>query len=128
MGNVNQRNMLAEMGQAFKDWADSYFDINGDHVDTMVPKEDALKDFIDKTNTKGWSTNKFTKALLAWCRFYGHKFNPKAFQNSQKRISRKVDGVTKDMVYIQTRFDKELSPEHLDDNAHEVIPEEDRPF
>lgn len=128
MGNVNQRNMLAEMGQAFKDWADAYFDINGDKVDTMVPKEDALKDFIEKTNTKGWSTNKFTKALIAWCRFYGYKFNPKAYQNSQKRISRKVDGVTKDMVYLQTRFDKELSPEHLDDNADIEISEDQKPF
>lgn len=129
MGNVNQRNMLAEMGQAFKDWADAYFDINGDKIDTMVPKEDALKDFIEKTNTKGWSTNKFTKALIAWCRFYNYKFNPKSFQNSQKRISRKVDGVTKDMVYIQTRNDKdEPNPEHLADHSDIDLTEEEKPF
>lgn len=127
MQNVTLRNMLAEMGQAFKDWADAYFDLNGDKVDTMVPKEDALKDFIDKTNNKGWSTNKFTKSLIAWCRFYGFKFNPKAFQNNQKRISRKVDGITKDMIYISTKHE-ELNPEHLDDDTDIELPYEQKPF
>ncbi len=127
MQNVTLRNMLAEMGQAFKDWADAYFDLNGDKVDTMVPKEDALKDFIDKTNNKGWSTNKFTRSLIAWCRFYGFKFNPKAFQNNQKRISRKVDGTTKDMIYISTKHE-EIRPEELDDSADIDIPHERKPF
>lgn len=127
MQNVTLRNMLAEMGQAFKDWADAYFDLQGENIDTMVPKEDALKNFIEKTNTKGWSTNKFTKALIAWCRFYGYKFNPKAMQNSQKRISRKVDGVTKDMIYIQT-ISKITDTSHLADESDVDIPDEKMPF
>ena len=107
MGNVTLRNLLAEMGQAFKDWADAYFAADpetaeGPNINTMIPKEDALNDFMIKTNTKGWTTNKFTKSLKAYCRFYGYEYNPKAFQNSQGRISKKVDGTTKDMVYIQT--------------------------
>ena len=127
MHNVTLRNMLAEMGQAFKDWADAYFDEHGDKIDTLIPKEDALKDFIEKTNTKGWSTNKFTKALIAWCRFYGFKFNPKAMQNSQKRISRKVDGVTKDMIYVQTKAEI-ADTDHLTDEADTKIPEDKMPF
>ena len=100
MGNVNLRNMLAEMGQAFKDWADAYFDLEGSNVDNLIAKEDPLNDFMEKTNTKGWSTNKFTKAIKSWCRYYGFIYNPKSFQNGQKRISKKVDGTTKDMIYV----------------------------
>ena len=133
MGNVTLRNLLAEMGQAFKDWADAYFAADpetaeGPNINTMIPKEDALNDFMIKTNTKGWTTNKFTKSLKAYCRFYGYEYNPKAFQNSQGRISKKVDGTTKDMVYIQTSADL-IRPEHLSDD-HDFTPadENDKPF
>lgn len=120
--------MLAQMGQAFKDWADAYFDLEGNRVNEFLTKEEALTDFITKTNNKGWSTNKFTKSLKAWCRFYGFTFNPRAFQNSQKRISRKVDGTTKDMIYIQTKTDY-LNPEDLsDDTDFTPADENDKPF
>ena len=128
MGNVTLRNMLAEMGQAFKDWADAYFDLEGSNVNRMITKEDALNDFIQKTNTKGWTTNKFTKAMKSWCRFYSFVFNPKVYQNSQKRISKKVDGTTKDMIYIQTKSEL-INPLALsEDTEFAAIPEEDKPF
>ena len=131
MGNVTLRNLLAEMGQSFKDWADAYFDIDqetkeGDGVNTLIAKEDALNDFIKKTNTKGWTTNKFSKALRAFCRFYGYKYNPKAFCNAQGRISRKVDGTTKDMIYIQTKL--EVNPADLHDGIEGEHTNGDEPF
>jgi hypothetical protein len=129
MGNVTLRNLLAEMGQTFKDWADAYFSHDdkgeGSNINRLIVKEDALNNFMKTTNNKGWTTNKFTKALRAYCRFYGYKFNPKQFQNSQGRISRKVDSITKDMVYILT---KKLSPEELHDENIEEVEEDDRPF
>ena len=114
MGNVTLRNLLAEMTQVFKDWGDAYFDVDGGNVDTIIAKDEALNDFMQKTNTKGWTTNKFTKALRAFCRFYGYKYNPKTFQNNQGRISKKIDGTTKDMIYIQTK--PEIKPEELSDD------------
>lgn len=130
MGNVTLRNLLAEMGQAFKDWADAYFYIDenreGEHVNTMIVKEEALKEFQNATGMKGWTTNKFTKSVRAFCRFYGYKFNPKEFCNSQGRISRKVDGHTKDMIYVQTLL--EPKPEDLHDENTRDIPEGDTPF
>jgi len=84
-----------------------------------------LKNFLESTNTKGWSTQKFTKAVVAFCRFYGYNYNPKAFQNSQGRISKKIDGTTKEMIYIQTKL--EINPEDLnDDNISEE--NQDMPF
>jgi len=113
MGNVTLRNLLAIMGQAFKDWADAYFDPESENTNKLIVKEFALKNFLDTTNTKGWTTNKFTKAVVAFCRFYGYNYNPKAFQNSQGRISKKIDGTTKEMIYIQTKL--EINPEDLHD-------------
>jgi len=101
MLNVNRRSLMAEMGQAFKDWADAYFDIHGGNTDKMITKEEALNDFMQMTNVKKWSTTKFTKALKAYCKFNNYNFNPKEFQNSQGRISKKIDGTTKEMIYIQ---------------------------
>lgn len=130
MGNVTLRNLLAKMTQVFKDWADAYFFVDpetndGDNVNELIVKETALKDFQNATNQKNWTTNKFTKSLRAWCQFYGYTFNPKEFQNSQGRISRKEDGQTKDMVYIQTK--KEVNPEDLhDENLN--TPPGDMPF
>ncbi len=133
MGNVNLRNLLAEMGQAFKDWADAYFAIDpdtkaGDNVNRLIPKDEALGNFKLKTNTTGWTTNKFTKCLIAYCRFYDYTYNPKAFQNSQGRISKKVEGETKDMIYIQT-IHEELNPADLsDDSGFDPKNKEDLPF
>jgi len=126
MGNVTLRNLLAEMTQPFKDWVDAYFDTDGGNVDMVVAKDEALTDFMQKTNTKGWTTNKFTKALRAFNRFYGYEYNPKAFQNSQGRISKKVDGTTKDMIYIKTKL--AIKPEELHDGNTAGNSEDDKPF
>lgn len=128
MGNVTLRNMLAEMTQPFKDWADAYFDPEGSNIDKLIIKKTAMDDFILKTNNKGWTTNKFTKAMKSWCRYYGFAFNPKAYQNSQKRISKKVDGVTEDMIYVQTKTEI-LNPLDLsDDSDFTKVPDSDKPF
>jgi hypothetical protein len=126
MGNVTLRNLLAEMTQPFKDWADAYFDTDGGNIDALVAKDEALTDFMQKTNTKGWTTNKFTKALRAFTRFYGYEYNPKAFQNNQGRISKKVDGTTKDMIYIKTKL--AVNPEELHDGNTGSNSEDDKPF
>ena len=126
MGNVTLRNLLAEMTQPFKDWVDAYFDTDGGNVDMVVAKDEALTDFMQKTNTKGWTTNKFTKALRAFNRFYGYEYNPKAFQNSQGRISKKFDGTTKDMIYIKTKL--VINPEELHDGNTAGNSEDDKPF
>lgn len=130
MGNVTLRNLLAKMTQPFKDWADAYFAYDqetkeGDNVNTILEKKQALDDFVSSTK-KGWTTHKFTTALKAWCRYYGHIYNPKAFQNAQGRISRKNEkGQTADMIYIQTQH--QVKPEELhDDNTGDN--DSDAPF
>lgn len=114
MHNVTQRQLLTDMGEAFKMWADAYFaeDQSNENIDNFVVKSTALENF-QKTSKTQWTTNKFTKALKSFCKFYGYVFNPTCFQNSQNRISRKVDGKTEDMIFIQT---KEIDPSLYADN------------
>jgi hypothetical protein len=131
MGNVNLRNLLAKMTQVFKDWADAYFSFdpstgNGENVNEFIVKEVAMKDFMASTNQSKWSTNKFTSSLRAFCQFYGYNFNPKEFQNAQGRISRKDEGKTKDMIYIQTT--NKIKPEDLHDENTSGNDSEDAPF
>lgn len=118
MGNVSLRKMLTDMGNNFKEWADTYFDQTGDKVNTFVVREDALDAFIKSTKTTRWTTNKFTKALKAFCAYNNYTLNPKDLHNSQGRISRKVDGVVRDMIYIKT---KPIDPV-------ELAGEDDKPF
>lgn len=129
MDNVTKRNLRTEMGEAFRNWADVYFDLKEGNCDKLIERDIAFKDFSDKSGQHKWTTNKFTKALKAWCRYtdYVEKFNPEQFRNSAGRIIRKIGGSATEMIYIQTR---EISPELLIEasNASEEMNEEDRPF
>lgn len=44
--------MLSEMGAAFKDWAEVYFDVTGNNVNTQIVREEALDDFTKATKTQ----------------------------------------------------------------------------
>lgn len=123
MKNVILRKMISDMGPVFKDWAEVYFEPLGDKVNTMVIRETALDDFTKATKTQKWTMNKFSKAIKAFCVYNNYVLNPKALQNSQGRITRKIDGVAKDMIYIQTR---DFKPEELAER--DDLKDEEKPF
>ena len=102
MKNIQQRIYNAQMGSQFNDWALIYFSQDGGNINTMRSKEDAMKDFINSSNVKNWSTQKFTKSLKAFCRKYGYTLNPKDYQNGQGRIIRKLYDKATEMIYVQT--------------------------
>lgn len=123
MNNVSKRNLLSEMGPDFEEWASGYFSTEGDKVDQPVVKEEAKEDFQFRYRS-GWKTRKFTTALRAFCKYHGYVLNPKELINTSSgtpRILMRVDTrkqdkdgrwyptgekTTKDMIYIQTKFDK----------------------
>lgn len=134
MDNVTRRNLRTVMGDAFKNWADIYFfkdtsdkpEIEKRHantIDELVPREKAMADFERSSGLKGWSTNKFSKAMQAWADYtdYVICLNPKHMQNSSGRISRFIDNKTTEMLYVQT---KEMKPEDMVDGSYqpEVLP------
>jgi hypothetical protein len=131
MDNVTKRNLRTEMTEVFKNWADVYFDKENGNCDNLIERDIAFKDFADRSGQHKWTTNKFTKALKAWCKYteYVEKFNPEQFKNSSGRIIRKDSkGAAAEYIYIQT---KEISPEMMLEAArgqNVEINEEDKPF
>ena len=127
LGNVTKRNLRTEMTEVFKSWADVYFDQKDGRCDNLISRDEAFKDFADKSGQHKWTTNKFTKALKAWCRYtdYVIALNPPAMQNSSGRIIRKNEGMPREMIYIQTQ--STISPENVATSDFE-FDEKDKPF
>jgi hypothetical protein len=129
MDNVTKRNLRTEMTEAFKNWADVYFDAREGMCDLLIERDVAFKDFTEKSGQHKWTTNKFTKALKAWSRYtdYVESFNPTQFRNSSGRIIRKVGSSAAEMIFVQT---KELSAEQIVEAAMagEEVNEDSKPF
>src|SRR5690606_32829588 len=67
MDNVSRRNLLADMGPDFEEWAAGYFSLQGDKVDRPVPRDEAKADF-DFRYRSSWKTQRFSRALRAFCK------------------------------------------------------------
>jgi hypothetical protein len=115
MNKVTQRQLLGEMGDVFKAWADVYFSVESGRLNSNTVKDDAQDDCLKKNNLK-WTSQKFGKALKAWCKFYGFKLNPKELCNDKGRIIAKVGDTTKEMIHIQTTADMMVLRESLNNN------------
>ena len=104
MKKIQERRNIQTMGTNFKEWAEVYFSKNGTNVDKKIVKSDAINDFMRDTNTKGWTTKKFTQALKAFCKNsdWVEVLNPKEFCNSQNRIIKNINDKTHEMLYIKT--------------------------
>lgn len=143
MDNVSKRNLLSEMGPDFEEWASAYFDLEGDNVDRPIIKEEAKSDF-DYRYRNSWKTQRFTRALRAFCKYHNYVLNPKELlppsttgtQRIMKRVNiRKMDSkgnwydthekATKEMIYIQTDFS---APPSLEVDPASDLPENDRPI
>jgi hypothetical protein len=104
MENVNKRINIAIMGEAFQDWASVYFATNGNNVDTYVSKTEALTDFRISTKSV-WTTQKFTKALRAFCKNNNdiECLDPQELKDKNGRIIRRQGLGSVEMIYIQTK-------------------------
>jgi hypothetical protein len=119
MTNVTARNQLTIMGDAFYNWASVYWSENSENCNTCVSKKQAMDDFMADTKQTKWTAQKFTRALKAFClhQDYVVSLNPRELCNSGHRIIQKLDGKSKEMIYIQTagkKLDKLNTPESDD--------------
>jgi len=105
MDNVHKRNLISIMGNAFHEWADVYFSEDAGTLNDFVIRVDAFEDFKKGTRSN-WTSQKFGKAIHAWCEYYGYELNPKDYHNDQGRIIRKVTRDSRDrameMLFIKT--------------------------
>jgi len=112
MGNVSKRNLLHEMGDNFTNWAGEKLIPSSEEnlINTLLnielDKKVLYEQFLDDTRTNGssYSTARFKKNIMHWCKYNGWKFNPVDMHTDKKqgRIMRNVDGKNVEMLFIDT--------------------------
>lgn len=122
MANVYKRNKLAEKGDEFFNWANIYF-TQENTLDNLLSKEVIMKEYFEKCNPRMRTTQSFSKRIQAWCQYYGYTLNPSDLCNTsdKKRILKKEDGKTIEMIYIQTK-------DAAIDEFTKVSASDDKPF
>ncbi len=106
MENVYKRINIAEMGNSgFYEWASSFFAPESENVDIIIRRDEVFRDFQIETGNRIWTPQKFMKALKAFCENtdYIRELNPRDLLGPSGRLIRKLDGKTKDCIYIRTK-------------------------
>ena len=104
MGNIVKRKWKADMGANFEDWANFYFSESSGNINKEIVREDAFLAYKMFAGVNKITMQKFTKSLKAFVALcpYVEDLNPLEMCNAKgRRIVRKVDGVAKDMIYLQ---------------------------
>ena len=122
MENILRRKYKSDMGSNFEDWAYSYFAEESDHVNAFIVREEAKNNFMAYSSVKNCTMQKFTKALNGFAKLcpYVIALNPAILTSSSGRIQRKVDGETKDMIYLQTKED--INIDEISQNNRDSLP------
>jgi len=93
------------MGNQFRQWAEVYFNENGENVNTLISKTKIFNDFVLDSNVRNWTTNKFTKAMREFCAQceWIETYQPEELINdNRRRIIKKVEGKSSEMYYLRT--------------------------
>jgi len=130
MNNVTKRNLITEMTSNFKDWADVFFykmevPLGAlPHVPEQLKyqnqyfsKEEAFESL--KSSGKmftNWTSQKFKRALQAYCQYNNWIFNPAEMGTKDGRILKKFRGETQEVIFIKTTEDT-LEEAHAGDMA-----------
>lgn len=91
MDNVNVRNLVEAIGQNMLEWADVYFDEEGDNLNRLIIREEVYEDFMfhnphSKMSAQGWKDR-----LEKYCRLNGFQFNPTRFLGKKGNIIKKTE-------------------------------------
>ncbi len=130
-----RRAMASGLGkdEEFFRWANDYFILspnsaveysppeNG-YFNTLFSRESAFTDFTGTLTTKQkneYKSAKFKKHLEAWCKYHAYILNPDSVCTNPKesRITRSIDGKTKELFFISTKQEGSVFPDlTLSDN------------
>ena len=122
MDNIIQRKYRQDLGNNFEDWADSYFAEGSSNLDKLLIRREVFETYRNYANVKGLTMQSFTKKLRAYCCLCPHiaELNPADMCNTQNRISRRIEGVMEDMIYVKAAPQKEEEPPKKDNKLVEV--------
>jgi hypothetical protein len=113
MDNVNKRNLMAEMGDPFRGWADVYFSADNDHLDIAISRSDAYDDYKKMSGGKFKNSNNFKKSIKAFCKLHNYVFNPIEAGVKDGRIIQNMDGKTQECFFLKTSA--EIKPDVLEE-------------
>lgn len=121
MTNIVKRRNKQEMGENFEEWANSYFDREGDNLDRFLVREDVFNEYKIYSNSNRITMQSFNKKLKAFVELcpWVKELNPEKYRNSSGRIQQRVKiGLdkekTKDMIYLES--DKSYIEAQCDDD------------
>lgn len=107
LSNIYSRINLSIMGEQFNEWAQGYFMPGGPNLDIMIRKSEVFNDFVNASGLKNWSSSKFSRALLSYCRNndYIDCLNPEELCpfSTPGRIVRRNGSETVYYIYIKTK-------------------------
>lgn len=132
--NIMRRVWLSEMGEQFKDWADSYYP---DNSGVPIPKfiaEEAVKNFAVKNNytfLKGIGPNAFKSKTVAWAKYNNYDFEDRINKNLEIPIVDDRGNFKTDMH--GNKITERKTKEHIkltkkSENDMDDEPEDDSPF
>lgn len=102
MENVYKRSQKKDMGDPFKDWADSFFIVDN-QMEKFHKRSDLYETYCRYLGSKGKAktVTNFMKAIRAFCSYYDYEINMpylKGYKNG--RILQTIEGKTYEMVYL----------------------------
>ena len=121
--NVYKRIRRQSMGDNFIDWADSFFALDGEHLNCFVPIGEARNAFVEYSGLTKTTPQTFKNKLKDWCSQtdYIECFNPPGYCNGNdgKRIMKRMDGSVREFIYIVTKKPKQAATEPENNNEDE---------
>lgn len=101
-GNIRKRNLIAEIGVVFLEWAEDYF--QNEHVNDVVCRRVAYEHLKGYNKTmQNISSTAFKKKVQQFCELKGYVFNPadKLTDKGNRRIMSWYEGKTEEHFYIR---------------------------
>lgn len=98
-GNIEKRNAIQSIGDAFHNWANSFF---YDRKNCYILKKEAFASFEETAKVKGWTSQKFKSKLETWCEIDNLEMNPHKSLNKQGYCKYTREGKTQEFIYIRT--------------------------
>lgn len=111
MDNIIFRKYLRDMSDNFREWAEMYFNADGDNLDTEIVREKAFEDYKRFSGVTKITMQKFSKSLRGFCYTcdYIDSLNPEELHTSGGRILRRIEDpvshekVQKEMIYLRSK-------------------------
>ena len=104
MDNIITRKYRQDLGNNFEDWADSFFAEGSANLNKLLIRREVFETYRKYANVSNLTMQTFTKKLRAYCNLcpYIAELNPQDLCNGQSRISRRIEGVMEDMIFVKT--------------------------